>query len=90
METMKAIVIRSYGGTDVLAREELPVPTIAEDEILIKVCAVGVNPLDWKVRAGYLAEMLPYEFPLVLGWDVSGAVEKVGSDVSDHLIGDEV
>ena len=50
METMKAIVIRSYGGTDVLAREELPVPTIAEDEILIKVCAVGVNPLDWKVR----------------------------------------
>jgi len=90
MEMMKAVVIRSYGGQKVLAVEDVPVPTAAVDEVLIKVHAVGVNPIDWKVRAGYLKEMLPYEFPLILGWDVSGKVEKAGGEVTRIKPGEEV
>ncbi len=90
MKTMKAVVIRSYGGREVLAIEEVPVPGIADNEVLIKVHAAGVNPVDWKVRAGYLKEMLPYEFPLTLGWDVSGTVAEAGSNVTGFSAGDEV
>lgn len=90
MKTMKAVVIHSYGGRDVLVTEDVHVPEIADDEVLIKVHAAGVNPVDWKVRAGYLKEMLPYEFPLILGWDVSGTVEKAGSSVTRLNVGDEV
>ena len=90
MDTMKAVVIRSYGGPEVLAIDQVSVPQIAEDEVLIKVRAVGVNPIDWKVRAGFLKEMLPYHFPLILGWDVSGTVERAGSSVKDFKAGDEV
>jgi NADPH:quinone reductase-like Zn-dependent oxidoreductase len=90
MKTMKAVVIHSYGGREVLLTEDVPVPGIADDEVLIKVHAAGVNPVDWKVRAGYLAEMLSYQFPLTLGWDVSGTVEKAGSNVTRLSAGDEV
>jgi NADPH:quinone reductase-like Zn-dependent oxidoreductase len=90
MKTMKAVVIHSYGGRDTLISEEVPVPEIAKDEVLIKVRAAGVNPVDWKVRAGYMKEMLPYEFPLILGWDVSGTVEKTGSEVTRLNAGDNV
>ena len=90
MKTMKAVVIRSYGGREILAIEEVPVPGIADNEVLIKVHAAGVNPVDWKVRAGYLKEMLPYEFPLTLGWDVSGTVAEAGSNVTGFSAGDEV
>ena len=90
MKTMKAIVIHSYGGREVLVSAEVPVPEITDDEILIRVHAAGVNPVDWKVRAGYLKEMLPYEFPLTLGWDVSGIVAKAGSNVTRLSVGDEV
>ncbi len=90
MRMMKAVVIRSYGGREVLDVEEVPVPGIADDEVLIRVHAAGVNPVDWKVRAGYLKEMLPYEFPLTLGWDVSGTVAEAGSNVTGFSAGDEV
>jgi len=90
MQMMKAVVIRSYGGTETLAMDQVPVPPIAEDEVLIKVSAVGVNPIDWKVRAGLLKEMLNYNFPLILGWDVSGTVERAGSSVKKFKAGDEV
>jgi NADPH:quinone reductase-like Zn-dependent oxidoreductase len=56
----------------------------------IRVHAAAVNPVDWKIRAGYLAAMIAYEMPLTLGWDVSGVVEKVGADVTDVLVGDAV
>ncbi len=90
MKTMKAVVIHSYGGRDVLVSEDMPIPEITDDEVLIRVHAAGVNPVDWKVRAGYLSEMLPYNFPLILGWDVSGTVEKAGSKVNRVGVGDEV
>jgi NADPH:quinone reductase-like Zn-dependent oxidoreductase len=90
MKTMKAVVIHSYGGREVLVSEDMPVPEITDDEVLIRVHAAGVNPVDWKVRAGYLSEMLPYEFPLIIGWDVSGTVAKTGSNVTRLSVGDEV
>ncbi len=90
MDKMKAVRIHSYGGHDVLALEEAPVPDISEDDVLIRVHAAGVNPVDWKVRAGYLEGMLSYHFPVILGWDVSGVVEKAGSEVTDKEVGEEV
>jgi NADPH:quinone reductase-like Zn-dependent oxidoreductase len=90
MKTMKAIVIHSYGGREVLVSEDMPITEITDDEVLIRVHAAGINPVDWKVRAGYLKEMLPYEFPLILGWDVSGTVAKAGSKVTRLAVGDEV
>jgi NADPH:quinone reductase-like Zn-dependent oxidoreductase len=90
MKTMKAVVIQSYGGREVLIQDTVPVPRLAEDEVLIRVFAAGVNPVDWKIRAGYLKEMLPYDFPLILGWDVSGTVVKTGTSVTRLNVGDEV
>jgi len=90
MKTMKAVVIRSYGGREVLAVKDLPVPVNGEDELLVKVHGAGINPIDWKVRAGYLKEMLPYTLPLIPGWDVSGTVVRAGSAVKNFQPGDAV
>ncbi len=90
METMKAIRIHEYGGPDVLVLEDVVRPGIAEDEVLVKVYAAAVNPLDWKVRAGYLKDLLPIKPPIIPGWDFSGVVEKTGSSVTGLNPGDEV
>jgi len=90
MKTMNAVRIHSYGGQEVLVSEEVPIPDFADDEVLIRVHASGVNPVDWKIRAGYLKDFMPHEFPLILGWDVSGTVERAGSADTRLKEGDEV
>ncbi|HKQ37736.1 MAG TPA: NADP-dependent oxidoreductase, partial [Verrucomicrobiae bacterium] len=65
-------------------------PKPARDEVLIRVHAAGVNPADWKVREGWLRQLVQHEFPLILGWDVSGVIEEVGPGVSQFKKGDEV
>lgn len=87
---MKAVCIHKYGERDVLSYEDRPVPEIQEDEVLIRVVASSVNPVDWKIRKGYLQKMIPYEFPLILGWDAAGIIERVGKKVSDFSAGDAV
>ncbi len=87
---MKAVRIHAYGGQEVLTVEDAPMPEIGERDLLVRVVASAINPVDWKIRAGYLKEMLPYQFPLVLGWDVSGVVEAVGSGVTKFKPGDAV
>jgi NADPH:quinone reductase-like Zn-dependent oxidoreductase len=87
---MKAIRIHTYGDFDVLKYEEAPCPEEGDNEVLIRVSATGVNPYDWKVRAGYLAGWVNYSFPLILGWDVSGVVAAVGRDVKNLAVGDPV
>lgn len=87
---MKAIRIHSYGGPEVLKLEEVPLPVPANDEVLIKVYAAGVNPIDWKIRAGKMKKNVPIKFPFIPGWDVSGKVEEVGSNVLNFKKGDEV
>jgi NADPH:quinone reductase-like Zn-dependent oxidoreductase len=90
METMKAVRIHSYGGQDVLAYEEAPIPAVGENDLLIRVVATSVNPFEWKVRQGYLAGWINYSFPLILGWDVSGVVEATGPGVTNFAAGDPV
>jgi NADPH:quinone reductase-like Zn-dependent oxidoreductase len=87
---MKAIRIHSYGGADVLVWEDAPMPEIGSDDVLIRTVATSVNPVDWKFREGYLKGMIPPRFPLILGWDVSGVVEKVGADVTAFAVNDAV
>lgn len=90
MSTMKAVRMHAYGGPEVLTYEDAPLPAIAEDDVLIRVYAAAVNPVDWKIREGYLQGFLSYDLPLILGWDVSGVIEAVGAGVKTFKPGDEV
>ena len=90
MATMKAIRIHNYGGSEVLIHEDAPLPVAADDEVLIRVHAAGVNPVDWKVREGHLEDLLHHNLPLVPGWDVSGTIVEYGSKVMTFQNGDEV
>jgi len=87
---MKAVRIHDYGNASVLAYEDAPMPAITPNEVLIRVVAASVNPVDWKIREGYLKQMIAHSLPLTLGWDVSGVVEAVGEDVSRFKVGDAV
>ncbi|MEO6837187.1 MAG: NADP-dependent oxidoreductase [Ginsengibacter sp.] len=87
---MKAIQIHQFGGPEVLKYEEVPRPSPAADEVLIKVYASGVNPIDWKIRAGLAQKKFPVLLPLIPGWDVSGEIEEVGSNILNFKKGEEV
>ena len=88
--TMKAVVLRSYGGPEVAKLEEVPRPEPKDDEILIRVIAASVNPVDVAIRKGYLAELIGNKFPLVIGMDAAGIVEKTGAKVTRFKVGDPV
>lgn len=90
MATMKAVRIHEYGGPEVLRYEEAPRPQPRPDDVLIRVHAAGVNPVDWKIREGYAREALKHSLPLIPGWDVSGVVEAAGPAVTRWKPGDEV
>jgi NADPH:quinone reductase-like Zn-dependent oxidoreductase len=87
---MKAIRIHNYGGSEVLQYEDAPRPKPQAGEVLVRVHAAGVNPIDWKVREGHMKDFWPHKFPLILGWDLSGVVKELGRGVSQFKIGDEV
>ena len=87
---MKAVQIHQYGGCDQMQLQEIAIPKPAKGEILIKVHAAGVNPVDWKIREGYLAEMLPHSLPLTLGWDLAGEVASLGEGVTSWEVGNAV
>jgi NADPH:quinone reductase-like Zn-dependent oxidoreductase len=87
---MKAVRIHTYGGTDVLAYEDAPRPVPGEGEVLVRVHATTANPFDCAVRAGYMAGYFNYQLPLVLGTDVSGVIEEVGTGVTNFARGDNV
>jgi len=88
--TMKAVRIHEYGNKQVLMTENVTSPEISDSEVLIEVINTSVNPLDWKVREGWLADENLHQLPLTLGWDVSGRIVKTGSDVGNFTLGDEV
>ncbi len=87
---MKAIVIDNYGGKEELKERQVEKPTINDDQVLVEIHATSINPIDWKLREGYLKEMLPWEFPIILGWDAAGVVAEVGANVKHFNIGDRV
>jgi len=86
---MKAEMIYQYGGVDELKYEDTPMPNLNPDDVLIKVVATSVNPVDTKVREGH-DKWGHRKFPVILGWDVSGVIEQVGRDVKNYNPGDEV
>jgi NADPH:quinone reductase-like Zn-dependent oxidoreductase len=88
--TMKAIAFDSFGDENVLNVASLPRPTVEPAEVLIKLSHTSVNPVDWKIRRGYLTSMLPHIFPIIPGWDAAGVVEAIGSEVKNFKVGDRV
>lgn len=87
---MKAIAYTRFGDADVMSWQELPDPLLGPDQVLVEVRAAGVNPVDFKIRAGYLQGLLPHHLPLIPGWDVAGVVRAVGIGVQGWQPGDEV
>lgn len=85
---MRALTLPRFGGPELLEPADLPVPEPGPGQLLVKVLACGINPVDAKIRRGALD--LPFSFQLVLGYDVSGVVEAVGEEVQDFAAGDEV
>jgi NADPH:quinone reductase-like Zn-dependent oxidoreductase len=90
MASMKAVRFHEYGASDVLKYEDAPKPEAGAGEVLVRVHATSVNPIDWKIRAGHLRGFREYPLPFIVGWDVSGVVESVGPDVTQWKAGDEV
>src|SRR5215475_1734337 len=87
--TMKAVVIHEYGGPQVLKYEDIPRPEPKDDQLLIRVIAAGVNPVDGMIRSGMFANE-KRAFPIILGGDVAGVVERVGSKITKFKAGDPV
>ncbi len=87
---MKAVSIDRYGGVEVLSLTDTPIPSPGKSEILVKVHACGLNPVDYKIRGGYLKNLFAVTFPRILGGDISGTVAAIGNDVGDFSVGDEV
>lgn len=85
---MRAIAEGEFGGS--VALMDLPTPKIGVDEVLIRVRAAGVNPFDWKVADGALEGKKQHRFPLILGFDAAGVVERVGAEVTGLVEGDGV
>src|SRR5438477_4266751 len=88
--TMKAVVIHQYGGAEVLKYEDVPQPEPKQDQLRIRVIAAGVNPVDGMIRSGILDKEGRRTFPIILGGDISGVVEKVGSEITRFKPGDPV
>lgn len=89
-ETINAIQVHNYGNADQLKLEQIPKPEPQEGEVLVRVYAAGVNPVDWKIRAGYMKDFRPSTFPYVPGADLAGVVEKVGAGVTTFQSGQAV
>jgi len=87
---MKAVVVHEYGGPEVLKYEDAPQPEPKEDEILVRVVAAGVNPVDGMIRAGMFAKYSKNAFPMVPGYDIAGTVEKTRAKIDKYKPGDAV
>jgi alcohol dehydrogenase len=87
---VRAVLIHSYGDSERVRIEEVPRPTPGPDELLVRVQAASINPVDFKIRDGAVKVLLKYRFPLILGNDLCGVVEAVGPSVTGFAPGDEV
>lgn len=87
---MRAIAIDRFGGTDTLRVAHLPDPKPRTGEVLVRIVAAGVNPVDWKIREGFLQKAFPHHFPLVPGWEAAGFIEAAGEGARRFARGDAV
>src|SRR5215470_8987952 len=88
-KTMKAVRIERYGNEQVVELAEVERPRPGEDQLLVKVKAAAVNPVDWKIRDG-LGDLFGMKLPLILGCEVAGTIEALGTGIKDFAEGDDV
>jgi NADPH:quinone reductase-like Zn-dependent oxidoreductase len=88
---MKAITLKTFGGVENLILIDIPIPAISDNEVLVKLRSISINPVDVKTRAGKgIAGLIKNDSPVILGWDISGSIEKTGPAVTGFKPGDEV
>lgn len=87
---MKAIIIENYGGKEQLKEAQMEKPKANAKQVVVEVKATSINPIDWKLREGYLQQMMDWPFPIILGWDVAGTISEVGEEVVEWKVGDKV
>ena len=87
---MKAVVVHQYGGPEVLKFEDYPNPVPGSGEVLVRVAATSVNPIDYKRRAGLTKDFYPIKFPGLIGVDIAGTAAKIGAGVEGFSVGDQV
>ncbi|GAF37191.1 alcohol dehydrogenase catalytic domain-containing protein [Lentilactobacillus farraginis] len=87
---MNAIVINQYGDENVLTPQQVDIPTINANQLLVKVQSIGVNPIDWKTRKGLRQKRYPFDFPIILGQEMAGTVVKTGEATTGFKVDDEV
>jgi NADPH2:quinone reductase len=87
---MKAAYYARFGGPDVIRVGEVEAPVPAPGEVLIRVRAAAVNPVDWKIREAWLKNYLPFAFPIIPGWDAAGEVAGLGEGVTGFHLGERV
>jgi NADPH:quinone reductase-like Zn-dependent oxidoreductase len=87
---MKAVRLHAYGGVDQLRYEDVPAPEPGPDEVLVRVAATSVNPIDWKLRSGAAKGRMPLIFPAILGRDVAGTVVRTGANATNPQPGQKV
>ena len=88
---MKAIILKDFGGTENLISANIPLPAIQKDEVLVKLKSISINPVDVKTRSGKgVSGLIKDQMPAILGWDISGVITEIGSEVTTFNPGDEV
>src|SRR3954463_7954641 len=87
---MHALVIHSFGGPEVLKYEEVPRPEPKDDQVLVRLAAAALNPVDTAVRQGFMRQRTGEKFPMIIGYDIAGVVEKAGAKVTKLKPGDPV
>src|ERR1700751_3101448 len=87
---MKAVVLHEYGGPDKLKYQDFPDAVAADDQVLVRVSATSINPIDYKIRSGAMKQFFSIEFPEILGRDIAGIVRSVGKKVNGVAPGDKV
>jgi alcohol dehydrogenase len=82
---MKSAQINRYGSSEVIEiNQNTPSPIISSSKVLVELKAVGINPIDWKIREGYMNQVISLQFPSTLGMDFSGIIKQIGEDISSN------
>jgi NADPH:quinone reductase-like Zn-dependent oxidoreductase len=87
---MKAVVLHEYGGPEKLKYEDFPDPIPGDGEVLVRIAATSINPIDYKMRSGAAQARFPLQFPAILGRDLAGTVRSIGPNVTGFAPGDKV